>query len=81
GGCRCQAYLLTGDPANADPVCDKSPHHEAVINVVRKAAVERESDEHPIMFRNDSNSHRLAAARDGRGPDYHSVADLAGVRK
>jgi pyrroloquinoline quinone biosynthesis protein E len=73
--------LLTGDPANADPVCDKSPHHEAVINVVRKAAVERESDEHPIMFRNDSNSHRLAAARDGRGPDYHSVADLAGVRK
>jgi pyrroloquinoline quinone biosynthesis protein E len=49
--------------------------------VVRKAAVERESDEHPIMFRNDSNSHRLAAARDGRGPDYHSVADLAGVRK
>jgi pyrroloquinoline quinone biosynthesis protein E len=49
--------------------------------VVRKAAVEREPDEHPIMFRNDSNSHRLAAARDGRGPDYHSVADLAGVRK
>jgi pyrroloquinoline quinone biosynthesis protein E len=48
--------LLTGDPANADPVCDKSPHHEAVINVVRKAAVEREPDEHPIMFRNDANS-------------------------
>ena len=24
GGCRCQAYLLSGDPANADPVCDKS---------------------------------------------------------
>ena len=22
GGCRCQAYLLTGDAANADPVCD-----------------------------------------------------------
>ncbi len=27
GGCRCQAYLLTGDAANADPVCGKSPHH------------------------------------------------------
>ena len=25
GGCRCQAYMLTGDAANADPVCDKSP--------------------------------------------------------
>ena len=27
GGCRCQAFLLTGDPANADPVCTLSPHH------------------------------------------------------
>lgn len=30
GGCRCQAYLLTGDPANADPACSKSPHHHLV---------------------------------------------------
>ena len=30
GGCRCQAYLLTGDAANADPVCDLSPHHHLV---------------------------------------------------
>ena len=21
GGCRCQAYMLTGDATNADPVC------------------------------------------------------------
>src|SRR4249919_1662937 len=28
GGCRCQAYMLTGDAANADPVCDLSPHHD-----------------------------------------------------
>jgi len=26
GGCRWQAYLLTGDPDNTDPVCDLSPH-------------------------------------------------------
>jgi pyrroloquinoline quinone biosynthesis protein E len=25
GGCRCQAFLLTGDAANTDPVCVKSP--------------------------------------------------------
>ncbi|MEA3093187.1 MAG: PqqA peptide cyclase, partial [Caballeronia sp.] len=87
GGCRCQAYLLTGDPANADPVCDKSPHHEAVINVVRKAAaqpaqpVQREPDEQPILFRNDSNSRRLAASPDGRNPDHRNVTDLAGVHK
>lgn len=30
GGCRCQAFLLTGDAANADPVCAKSPHHDRI---------------------------------------------------
>ena len=34
GGCRCQAALLTGDPANTDPACEFSPHHR----VVREAA-------------------------------------------
>jgi pyrroloquinoline quinone biosynthesis protein E len=27
GGCRCQAYLLTGDAANCDPACSKSTDH------------------------------------------------------
>jgi hypothetical protein len=38
------------DPANADPVCDKSPHHELVINVARKAAIEREPDSTWLRF-------------------------------
>jgi pyrroloquinoline quinone biosynthesis protein E len=37
GGCRCQAYLLTGDPDNADPVCDLSPHHSLVTSAVARA--------------------------------------------
>jgi pyrroloquinoline quinone biosynthesis protein E len=37
GGCRCQAYLLTGDPDNADPVCDLSPHHGLVTSAVARA--------------------------------------------
>jgi PqqA peptide cyclase len=37
GGCRCQAYLLTGDEANADPVCDLSPHHQLVTDAVARA--------------------------------------------
>ena len=37
GGCRCQAYLLTGDAANADPVCDLSPHHRLVTGAVAAA--------------------------------------------
>ena len=30
GGCRCQAFKLTGDAANADPVCSKSEHHHLI---------------------------------------------------
>ncbi|GAC1660418.1 MAG: hypothetical protein PVS2B3_13640 [Steroidobacteraceae bacterium] len=37
GGCRCQAYLLTGDADNADPVCDLSPHHGLVTEAVARA--------------------------------------------
>jgi PqqA peptide cyclase len=37
GGCRCQAYLLTGDAANADPVCELSPHHQLVTDAVARA--------------------------------------------
>ena len=37
GGCRCQAYLLTGDATNADPVCELSPHHHLVTEAVAQA--------------------------------------------
>ena len=30
GGCRCQAFLLTGDARAADPVCHLSPQHALV---------------------------------------------------
>ena len=30
GGCRCQAFALTGDARAADPVCHMAPHHDAV---------------------------------------------------
>ena len=28
GGCRCQAMMMTGDPTNVDPACERSPIHE-----------------------------------------------------
>ena len=37
GGCRCQAYLLTGDPCATDPVCDKSPDHAQVLRLRESA--------------------------------------------
>jgi pyrroloquinoline quinone biosynthesis protein E len=37
GGCRCQAFQLTGDAARTDPVCHLSPDHELVAAAVRDA--------------------------------------------
>jgi pyrroloquinoline quinone biosynthesis protein E len=37
GGCRCQAFQLTGDAARTDPVCQLSPDHEIVAAAVRAA--------------------------------------------
>jgi PqqA peptide cyclase len=34
GGCRCQAYALTGDATRADPVCVYSPDHHLVLAAV-----------------------------------------------
>lgn len=56
GGCRCQAWMLTGDAENADPVCDKSPHHHRVREAVARAG---QPEEKPIVFRTDRESRRL----------------------
>jgi pyrroloquinoline quinone biosynthesis protein E len=37
GGCRCQAFQLTGDAARTDPVCHFSPDHGIVAEAVRAA--------------------------------------------
>ena len=37
GGCRCQAFLLTGDATNADPVCELSAHRAIVDAAVAEA--------------------------------------------
>jgi pyrroloquinoline quinone biosynthesis protein E len=56
--------MLTGDPANADPVCDKSPLHGVVTDAVEKAQrPDRDrSDVHPLVFRDPMQSRRLAPA-------------------
>ena len=37
GGCRCQAFLLTGDAAATDPACSLAPAHRIVELVVEEA--------------------------------------------
>jgi PqqA peptide cyclase len=56
GGCRCQAFALTGDATAADPVCHLSPMHDQV------AAVAAVQDDAPYVYR------RAAGAR-ARGPE------------
>ena len=61
GGCRCQAYMLANDPAMADPVCDKSPHHGVIVDIVEKAQAPRvEVETRPLVFRNRKESKELA---------------------
>ncbi len=38
GGCRCQAFLLTGDARATDPVCELAPLHHLVEDAVREDA-------------------------------------------
>jgi pyrroloquinoline quinone biosynthesis protein E len=45
GGCRCQAFMLTGDARATDPVCQFSPHHELV------AALAAVQDDRPYAYR------------------------------
>lgn len=42
GGCRCQAFLLTGDAANTDPACAKSPYHHIIEMAVSRSSQPRE---------------------------------------
>lgn len=71
GGCRCQAYLLAGDPSAPDPVCDKSPAHSKI-----RAAVEDAQrpgllvEGKPLVFRDPKASRELIAA--GKAP-YRGV--------
>ena len=38
GGCRCQAFLVAGDAAAADPVCELSEHRGLIDNAIASAA-------------------------------------------
>jgi pyrroloquinoline quinone biosynthesis protein E len=62
GGCRCQAYLLTGDMYTADPVCSKSPQHHVIQEAIDAAALAANNKvtEAPLIFRNSKTSKQLS---------------------
>jgi pyrroloquinoline quinone biosynthesis protein E len=73
GGCRCQAYLLTGSAEATDPVCPKSLDRPLVDRLIAKAGASHAPSEHPLKFvpnaarhgalvyRTDGNSRELCA--------------------
>lgn len=60
-GCRCQAYLLTGDGAATDPVCELSPRHGVVTEIISRIQ-HQEKPQRPLLFRDDANSRALASS-------------------
>jgi pyrroloquinoline quinone biosynthesis protein E len=59
GGCRCQAFMLTGDASNADPVCSKSPQHSLITQARDEAEYASQTIEQ-LAFRNERNSRLIA---------------------
>ncbi len=54
GGCRCQAFALTGDAANTDPVCQWAPAHHLVEAAVAQANQQVTSASgQPVVARSD----------------------------
>ena len=70
-GCRCQAFLVTGDAAAADPVCHKSPHRgliEQALAATKPIAtltqplrfVANAARQGGLLYRTDDNSRLLS---------------------
>ena len=48
GGCRCQAFAITGDAEAADPACSLSPHHHLLSGL---AATHAAAEPPPFIYR------------------------------
>jgi pyrroloquinoline quinone biosynthesis protein E len=57
GGCRCQAFMLAGNAAEADPICRLSAHHSVV------QSAQHDTDAHcKLIYRDAQTSRRLTRA-------------------
>ena len=81
GGCRCQAFLVTGNAAATDPVCPKSPDRHLIDEAIKGAVLgSHEPAAQPLKFvpgaarsgslwyRTDANSRTLTGAHDTTDP-------------
>jgi pyrroloquinoline quinone biosynthesis protein E len=58
GGCRCQAFALTGDPRATDPVCHLAPDHALVAQLAAEQA------DQPYAYRRMQKVDRRPPAKD-----------------
>ena len=62
GGCRCQAFLMTGDMNATDPVCSLSPKRSVVTEAIEEAATASKTlTQKTLVFRNSKNSKLLGS--------------------
>ena len=71
-GCRCQAFLLTGDAESADPVCSLSPNHHLIEKAIEDSKNPVLASQ-PIIFRTDKNSKKYAAGDRERVEEFHAL--------
>jgi len=62
GGCRCQAFALTGDPTQADPVCTKS-EQRVLIDTALTAANCHATGSTSLMYRSLQASRDILASQ------------------
>ncbi|SRR5665647_92404 len=73
GGCRCQAFLLSGDAESADPVCTLSPNHHIIEKAIEDAK-NPQLQSQPIVFRTDKNSKRIIGGElKDRVEEFHAL--------
>jgi len=72
-GCRCQAFMLTGDAEGADPVCSLSPNHHVITKAIEDSRNPVIASK-PIIFRNDKNSKAIIAGElEDRVKEFHAL--------
>jgi pyrroloquinoline quinone biosynthesis protein E len=54
GGCRCQAFLLSGDATATDPACSLAPRHNLIAEALAEAGTHQE-----LVYRTAQESSRL----------------------
>src|SRR5438270_13405672 len=62
GGCRCQAFLLTGNAEATDPACSLAPAHSIVEAAVREANSGAAASSQPVSSSLPSQFNQQATA-------------------